>query len=179
MLPGVGVPAAVLLLLLHPHKIALGSWTRYLPLFHALVNGVTALLLLTALMAIKQGAISWHKTIMMSCIGLGVLFLLSYILFHLSAEPTRYGDINHDNILSPTELHSAGTMRYVYLSLLLSHIVSAFPVVFLVLQALFYARHEAFDKHKKIVRYTFPVWLYTSVTGVLVYLMIAPYYART
>lgn len=179
MLPGVSVPVAVFLLLLYPDKISLGGWTHHLPLFHACVNGVTTLLLLAALIAVKRGARTLHKRIMMGCVVLGGLFLLSYVLFHLSAEPTRYGDINHDGVLSSTELHKVGTMRYVYLFVLISHIVSAFPVVFLVLRALFHAYHVAFDKHKKAVQYAFPVWLYTSVTGVVVYLMIAPYYART
>lgn len=176
VLPGIGVPLTVFLLLLYPNKVSLGTWTEQLPSMHAAINGTTALLLLVAWMAIKKKNVALHKKIMLSCMGLGVLFVVSYVLFHLSSEPTRYGDANHDGVLSPEELQAVGTMRYVYLCVLLSHIVLAVPVVFLVMKAVFYAYHGSVKKHKKIAQYALPIWLYVSVTGVLIYYMVAPYY---
>ena len=175
-LPGLGVPAAVFLLLLYPDKLPLGAWTRMLPAFHASVNGLTAVLLIAAWCAIKKNKKTLHKRIMCTCVGLGFFFILSYGLFHLSTAPTRYGDADRDGVVSSAEREKVGMGRYAYLFVLISHIVLAAPVVFLVFKALFYAYHKDFEQHKKTVRYAFPAWLYVSVTGVLVYLMIAPYY---
>ena len=177
-LPGLGVPVVVFLLLLYPDKLPLGAWTKALPIFHASINGLTAALLMAAWWAIKNGKKALHKRLMVICVGLGFFFIVSYGLFHLSTAPTRYGDADRDGVVSLAEQEEAGVGRYVYFFVLISHIVLAVPVVFLVFKALFHAYHEDFGQHKKTVQYAFPAWLYVSVTGVLVYLMIAPYYPR-
>ncbi len=107
---------------------------------------------------------------------LGILFLISYILYHSTTSSTIFGDVNRDGILDEAETVLAGGMRSIYLLILLSHILLAIIVVPLVLFAFYFALTDKFDKHKKIVRFTLPIWLYVSVSGVAVYLLIRPYY---
>ncbi len=171
------VPALVAVLIFFPSKINIGSWTSILPHFHALLNSVTTLLLILALIAIKRQQINLHKNLMLASLILGALFLLSYVLYHSSADSTIYGDVNADGILSETEKQNVSSSRFVYLGLLLSHILLSIVVVPFVLLAFYYALTNKIDKHRKIVKFTFPIWLYVSVTGVTVYLLISPYYS--
>ena len=99
---------------------------------------------------------------MITAFVLGALFLILYILYHSNAPPTKYG--------------GEGIIRIVYFFFLFSHILLAFIVVPLVLSAIYFALFQKIEKHKKMVKYTFPIWLYVSITGVIVYLMISPYY---
>jgi putative membrane protein len=133
-----------------------------LPLFNAIINGTTFLLLLAALMAIKNRNIVLHKRLMTTAIALSLVFLVCYVLFHASTEPTKFG--------------GEGRIRSVYFFLLLTHILLAIVIVPLVLITYVRAIAEKFDKHRKIARITLPIWLYVTLTGVIVYLMIAPYY---
>ena len=177
LLPGLLIPLSVGILFSLPYKIPFEeAHVRMLPLVHAIINGSTAVLLLGALLAIKQRKILWHKRLIYVCIALGLLFLLSYVIYHASVPSTKYGDSNQDGVLSLTELNTVGVWRNIYLFVLISHIILATCVVFLVLIALYYARIEAFDKHRAVVRYAFPTWWYVSCSGVLVYLMLRPYY---
>ncbi|MEL7006832.1 MAG: DUF420 domain-containing protein, partial [Bacteroidota bacterium] len=104
------------------------------------------------------------------------LFLVSYIIYHSSSQSVKFGDINGDGSLSVKELEMIGSSRGAYLFILFSHILLSIGVVPLVLFAFYYALTGKIEKHKKLVRWTFPVWLYVSITGVIVYLMINPYY---
>ncbi|MFY0606873.1 MAG: DUF420 domain-containing protein [Cyclobacteriaceae bacterium] len=172
------IPIAVAILIFTPYKTSFGEldWIRALPGFHALVNSVTAILLIGAVIAIKKGMITLHKRLMLLCFFMGALFLASYILYHSSVDTTIYGDLDHNGELSLQELEALGVWRSVYLFTLFSHILLSIVVVPFVLLAFYYALTNKIEKHKKIVKGTFPIWLYVSVTGVLVYLMISPYY---
>lgn len=143
---------------------------------NAVINSIVALLLLAGLFTVKQKNYLLHKKIMMSAIILSVLFLLSYIAHHLLAGDTKYGDINHDGILSVDEKALAGNMRLVYYFILITHIPLAAIILPFILFTAYRALTGEYDKHKKLVRITWPVWFYVAVTGVAVYLMISPYY---
>ena len=113
---------------------------------------------------------------MLTAISLSVLFLLSYIAHHLLAGDTRYGDINHDGIVSLDEKTLAGNLRMVYYFILITHIPLAAIILPFILFTAYRALTGEYDKHKKLVRITWPVWFYVAITGVIVYLMISPYY---
>ena len=174
----IAIPVVVAILLFAPFNLALGdqAWVRSLPTVNAVINSVTSLLLLAALVAIKRKNITLHRNLMLIALVLGTFFLVSYVIYHASTTSTVFGDINHDGVLSDTEKEELGGMRGVYLFILLSHIGLSIVVVPFVLLAFYFALSNQIKKHQKIVKYTFPVWLYVSVTGVLVYLMISPYY---
>lgn len=117
-----------------------------------------------------------HKRTNIIAFCLSSLFLVSYILFHYLAPEIRYGDINGDGIVSDAEKAAAGGIRYVYYVILITHIILAAAVLPLVLLSFYWGLKMEIQKHRKIVRWTFPIWLYVTVTGVIVYLMISPYY---
>jgi len=134
----------------------------FLPLLNAIINGTTFLILIAALVAIKNKNIVLHKRLMWTALILSVVFLLSYVLYHATTPSTSYG--------------GEGTLKYVYFFILLTHILLSAVVVPLVLLTLVRALAEKFDQHRKIAKITLPIWLYVTLTGVLVYLMISPYY---
>ncbi len=134
----------------------------FLPPVYAGINGLTAILLVAALIAIRKRNINLHQNLMKTCLGLSAAFLVMYVLYHMTSDSTSYG--------------GTGPVRYVYYFILITHIVLSVAVVPLVLFTYMRAYLEQFDKHKKLARITFPVWLYVAVTGVIVYLMISPYY---
>ena len=136
----------------------------FLPPIYASINGVTAILLILAVMAIKKGNRRLHEKLMTSAIACSVVFLVMYVAYHMSSESTKFG--------------GEGIIRYVYFILLISHIVLSVTIIPLVLFTYVRALSEQFDRHKKLARITFPLWLYVAVTGVIVYLMIAPYYVN-
>ena len=132
----------------------------FLPPFYAGINGVTAILLITALFAIKSKNRRLHQRLMQVCLGLSLLFLLCYVAYHMTSDSTPYG----------------GSMKAVYYSILISHIVLSVAVIPLVLFTYLFAWEGKFDKHKKWTRFAFPIWLYVAITGVVVYWMISPFY---
>jgi putative membrane protein len=144
--------------------------------FNAIINGTVAVLLVAGLLSVKQKKYELHKKIMLAAILLSVLFLLSYIAHHLLAGDTRYGDLNHDGTLSDEEKLSAGSMRMVYYFLLITHIPLAGIILPFILFTAYRALIGEYSKHRKLTRFTWPVWFYVAVTGVLVYWMIHPYY---
>ncbi|MER3498362.1 MAG: DUF420 domain-containing protein [Chitinophagaceae bacterium] len=146
-------------------------------LANAIINSMVAGLLILGFIAVKWKRYLLHKKIMLTAMGLSVLFLISYILHHLFAGEARYGDINHDGLLSETEKLLAGNSRYIYYVILSTHIPLAGLVLPFILLAAYRSLIGEFDKHKKLVRFTWPVWLYVAITGVVVYLMISPYYS--
>ena len=150
----------------------------FLPPIYATINGLTALLLLMGVMAIKNGNKKVHERFMTMAIACSVVFLVMYVAYHMTADSTVYGDVDGNKILDATEKANAGSIRYVYLFILLSHIALSIVIIPLVLITYVRALAARFDKHRKIAKITFPLWLYVAVTGVVVYLMISPYYAN-
>lgn len=160
------VSAVVLLLVGVMQRVRLdlpeGWSTSMLPPFHAAVNALGALVLVVALVFIKRGRVGLHRAAMMVAMGLSVLFLLSYVAYHLTNDPTRY----------PAD----APMRGLYLILLLTHIVTAavsFPFILFTFVA---AWTNRFAAHRRLARWVFPLWLYVAVTGPVCYLMLRPYY---
>jgi putative membrane protein len=173
----IAIPAAVAFLILVPQaKIDFGFNTRTLPLFHAILNSSTAILLLASLYFIRNGQVRAHKTANWIAIVLSTIFLVSYVIYHAANPSTRFGDMNHDGLLSEAEKQQAGAMRYVYYFILSSHIILSGIIIPFVLFTLQRAYQEKFDKHRKLAKITWPMWLYVAVTGVVVYVMISPYY---
>jgi len=150
----------------------------FLPPIYASINGLTALLLLMGVMAIKNGNKKVHERFMTMAIACSVVFLVMYVAYHMTADSTVYGDIDGNKILDATEKANAGLIRNVYLFILLSHIALSIVIIPLVLITYVRALAAQFDKHRKLAKITFPLWLYVAVTGVVVYLMISPYYAN-
>ena len=173
----VAIPAAVAFLILVPQaKLDFGFNTRTLPLFHAILNSSTAILLLASLYFVKNGQIAAHRKANWIAIALSTLFLVSYVIYHASNPSTRFGDLNHDGLLSDAEKQQAGFMRYVYYFILTTHILLSGIIIPFVLFTLQRAYQGKFDKHRKLAKITWPLWLYVAVTGVVVYVMISPYY---
>ena len=136
----------------------------FLPPIYASINGLTAILLVSAVIAIKNGNRKLHERLMTSAIACSVVFLIMYVAYHLSSDSTKFG--------------GEGWIRYVYFPLLITHILLSIIIIPLVLFTYVRALSQSFDRHKKLARITFPLWLYVAVTGVIVYLMIAPYYVN-
>ncbi|HTD39517.1 MAG TPA: DUF420 domain-containing protein [Mucilaginibacter sp.] len=152
------------------------SFIVYLPKLNAILNGTCSVLLLVSLYFIKQKNIAMHKRINIITFCLSSLFLVSYIVFHYLNPETKFGDLNGDGILSPEEIAAVGSLRPIYLVILTSHIILAAAVLPLILLSFYRGLQMQVEKHKKLVRWAFPIWLYVTVTGVIVYFMIAPYY---
>jgi putative membrane protein len=134
----------------------------FLPPIYATINGLTAVLLITAVIQIKKGNRSTHERLMKICIGLSVLFLVMYVAYHMTSDSVAYG--------------GEGFSRYVYYFILITHVLLSIGVIPFVLITYVRALTGNFDRHRKIAKITFPIWLYVAVTGVIVYLMISPYY---
>lgn len=134
----------------------------FLPPIYASINGLTAILLVAAVVAIKNKKRSLHEKLMKTCLVLSVLFLGMYVAYHMTSDSTVFG--------------GEGVIKYIYYFILITHIVLSIAIIPLVLITYTRALSEMFDKHKKIARIAFPLWLYVAVTGVIVYLMISPYY---
>ncbi|MCU0437694.1 MAG: DUF420 domain-containing protein [Raineya sp.] len=157
----VAIPVVVGVLLGIRVKVNLGEWTKMLPHVNAVINSLTAILLILGLVFIKQKNIKAHQNTMLAAFSLGSLFLVTYVLYHFSNESTKYPDNGY---------------RMIYLFILISHIVLSMGVVRFVLLSLYYALNKDFVNHKKVTKIAFPIWLYVSITGVIVYFMISPYY---
>jgi putative membrane protein len=143
---------------------------------NAVINSIVAVLLLSGLIAVKTKHYFLHKRIMLTSIILSVLFLISYICHHLFAGEARFGDVDHNGVLTDAEKVNAGSARYIYYFILGTHIPLAGIVLPFILFTAYRALIGEFDKHRKLVRITWPLWFYVAVTGVIVYMMIRPYY---
>lgn len=143
---------------------------------NAVINGIVAALLLAGLFSVRQKRYELHKKIMLTAMVLSVLFLISYICHHLLAGETMYGETDGINGLSDAEKTAAGSLRTIYLLILMTHIPLAGLALPFILFAAYRALTGEYDKHKKLVRVIWPVWFYVAVTGVIVFLMISPYY---
>ena len=133
-----------------------------LPPIYASINGLTAVLLIAAVVAIKKGNRKLHEQLNTTAIGCSLLFLLLYIAYHMTSDSTKFG--------------GEGIIKYVYYFILITHIILSIIVIPFVLTTFMRAKLGNFPQHKKIAKITFPLWLYVAVTGVVVYIMIAPYY---
>ncbi len=134
----------------------------FLPPIYATINGATAIVLIIAFLAIKKKNMKLHERLMKFAISLSVAFLLMYIAYHMTSDSTKFG--------------GEGAVKYVYYFILLTHIVLSVAVIPFVLITYVRAITQNFERHKKIARITFPLWLYVAITGVVVYIMISPYY---
>ena len=135
----------------------------FLPPIYATINGITAILLISAVIAIKKGQKNLHEKLNTLAILCSVLFLVMYVAYHMTSDSTTFG--------------GEGIIKYFYYFILITHIVLSIVVIPFVLVTLMRAKFGKFNEHKKIAKITFPLWLYVAVTGVIVYLMISPYYA--
>ena len=149
----------------------------FLPPIYATVNALTAIVLIMAIIEIKKGNRKTHERFMKLAIGLSVIFLLMYVAYHMTSDSTKFGDTNGDGTLSDIESSALGAVKYVYYFLLFSHILLSVTVIPFVLITYVRAINGDFKMHKKIAKITFPLWLYVAITGVVVYLMISPYYS--
>jgi putative membrane protein len=147
-----------------------------LPMLNAFLNGSCSLLLIASLWAIKKRNIELHKKLNLTAFLLSSLFLISYVTAHYFIPDTKFGDVNHNEVLEQTELALVSVIRPIYLVILLSHIFLAVIVLPMILLSFYYALKDDRVKHKKITRFSYPLWLYVTVTGVIVYAMISPYY---
>ncbi|MES1216634.1 MAG: DUF420 domain-containing protein [Bacteroidota bacterium] len=158
-------------------NVDLGFNVHLFAMANAIINSCVAVLLVAALLAVKNKNYQLHKKIMLVAMVLSILFLVSYICHHLFAGETRFGDSNHDGFVSDAEKAQVGSMRIVYYIILGTHIPLAGIILPFILFSAYRALIGEYDKHKKLVRITWPVWFYVAVTGVVVYLMISPYYS--
>lgn len=150
----------------------------FLPPIYAAINGVTAILLMTAVWAIKNGNQKRHEFLMKSAIACSVAFLVMYVAYHMTDGGAVFGDVNGNRILDDAEKIQVGSIRYLYYFILLTHILLSVIIIPFVLVTYVRALAKRFDKHRKLARITYPMWLYVAVTGVVVYLMISPYYVH-
>jgi len=143
---------------------------------NAIINSLIALLLIAALVAVKQNNYLLHKRLMMTALVLSILFLVSYIAHHLLAGEAKFGDIDHDGIVTDLEKSTVGDLRYIYYFILLTHIFLAAIILPFILYTAYRALTAEFPAHKKLARITWPLWLYVAITGPVVYWLISPYY---
>ena len=135
---------------------------KFLPPIYATINGITAIILVMAVYYIKRGKRNIHENLIKICIALSLCFLVMYIAYHITSDPTSFG--------------GEGAIKYIYYFILISHILLSITVIPFVLFSYIRAITGDFQRHRKIAKITFPIWLYVAVTGVIVYIMISPYY---
>ncbi len=164
IITAISVVVPIVVAILFGVKIPNVQPLTFLPPIYASINGLTAIILIVAVLAIKNGKISLHQNLMTTCIALSLVFLLMYIAYHMTSDSTVYG--------------GEGMMKYVYYVILISHIVLSIAIIPLVLKTYAKAYLNKFQEHRKLAKITFPIWLYVAVTGVIVYLMISPYYQQ-
>ena len=157
------VPLVVVLLMIMPDRYNfLGVQSGLFPLFHAVINGMTAVLLITGFTLIKGKNKTAHRAVMTTAFVLSALFLVSYVISKISNQPVPYPD--------------DAPLKMLYLFVLITHITLSAIILPLVLYTMYFAWNKKFEKHKRIARWTFPIWLYIAITGVVVYIFMAPYY---
>ena len=160
----VSIVVPVVVALLFTVKIPGVERLGFLPPIYASINGITAVLLIAAVVAIKSGNRKLQQRLMTTCIVMSLIFLILYIIYHMTSESTSFG--------------GEGAIEYVYLFILITHIVLSIVVIPLVLKTYAKGYLGDFEMHRKFAKITFPIWLYVAVTGVVVYLMISPYYVN-
>ncbi|HXL56887.1 MAG TPA: DUF420 domain-containing protein, partial [Chitinophagaceae bacterium] len=168
--------AAVILLGNFKLNVHLNFNVHIFAAINAFINTTIAFLLIAALIAVKNKKYLIHKNLMLTALVLSVIFLVSYIAHHLLAGEAKFGDINHDGILSNEELKQVTVVRSMYLVILFSHIFLAAVMLPFILFTAYRGLTAEFAAHKKLARYTWPLWFYIAVTGPVIYWMISPYY---
>lgn len=168
--------SAIVLLSRYKLEIDLGFNVHIFATANAFINSTIAVLLVVALLAVKNKNYLLHKRLMTAALLLSILFLVSYIAHHLLAGEAKFGDSNHDGIVSDDEKLQVGSLRMVYYFILGTHIILAAVILPFILFTAYRALTAEFDMHKKIARITWPLWFYVAVTGPVVYWMISPYY---
>jgi putative membrane protein len=159
-----------------PHPDIFPGFIYKLPMLNAFLNGTCSLLLIFSLLAIKKKNIGLHKKLNLSAFALSALFLISYVTAHYFIPDTKYGDEDHNGLMSAAESAAVSGIKPLYVIILLSHIFLAVVVLPMVLLSFYYGLTDQRAKHKKLTRFSYPIWLYVTLTGVVVYLMISPYY---
>lgn len=154
--------AAVVVLSRYKLDVNLGFNVHIFALINAVINSAVSILLIAALVAVKNKSYVLHKKLMLTAIVLSSLFLVSYIGHHLLAGETKFG--------------GTGSLRYIYFFILATHIMLATIILPFILFTAYRALTGEYARHKKLSKYTWPLWLYVSITGVVVYLLISPYY---
>ncbi|ADY29711.1 MULTISPECIES: DUF420 domain-containing protein [Cellulophaga] len=158
----VSIIVPVVVALLFRVKIPNVEPLSFLPPIYATINGVTAVFLIAAVIAIKNGKQKLHQNLMTTCIVFSLAFLVMYIAYHMTSESTAYG--------------GEGIVKYIYLFILITHIILSIIIIPLVMKTYAKAYLKQYNAHRKLAKITFPIWLYVAVTGVIVYVMISPYY---
>jgi putative membrane protein len=167
---------AIVLLSRTKLNVNLGFDVHLFATANAFINSCVAILLIIALISVKARNYKLHRNVMLTAMVLSVIFLVSYICHHLFAGETRFGDINHDGLLSADEKTTAGSMRIIYYILLGTHIPLAGIILPFILFTAYRGLTGEYTRHKKLARITWPIWFYVAVTGVIVYWLISPYY---
>ncbi len=152
------VPLLVAVMFGFTNKLSLGEWTKVLPHFIGAINFLTTLALIAGFIFIKKKRIELHRAAMTVAFALGGLFLICYVTYHISNPANKF--------------NGEGSVRYIYFFFLITHIGFSLIVLPLVLRAMFFAITRQFNRHKNLVKYAFPIWLYVSATGVIVYLLL-------
>ena len=158
-------------------NVDLGFDVHLFAAFNAFVNATIAVLLVAALVAVKNGKYLLHKQIMMAALVLSILFLVSYIAHHLLAGEAKFGDADHDGIVTDAEKAAVGGIRTIYFIILITHIILAAVILPFILFTAYRALTAEFTLHKKLAKITWPLWFYVAVTGPIVYWMIKPFYS--
>lgn len=153
-----------------------GMTLSFLPPAHAAINGLAALTLIGALCAVKSGNIALHRRLILTAMGLSVLFLLGYVAYHFTTDEVKFGDANHDGVVDAVEAAAVGGSRTIYLLLLISHIVLAGLSLPFILLTFIAGWTGQIDWHRRMARFVFPVWLYVALTGPVCYWMLRPFY---
>lgn len=148
----------------------------FLPPFHSTLNALAAVALILALYYIKKGNMVAHRNSIYAALTLSALFLLSYVVYHFTNDAIKFGDANFDGIVDEAELLAVGGTRTLYLILLITHVTLAGVILPFILITFTRAITQQFDRHKKMARWVYPLWLYVAVTGPVCYLMLRPFY---
>jgi putative membrane protein len=174
------VVSAVVLLLVglmrRIDKLDFGIDFSFLPPLHSALNALAAVFLLVALYHIRRGAVEKHRRSIYAALVCSGLFLLSYVVYHLTTEEIRFGDADHDGTVSAAELAAVGAWRTVYLVLLLTHVVLAGVILPFILLTFNRAFTGQYARHRRMARWVYPLWLYVAITGPICYLFLRPYY---
>lgn len=168
--------AAVVLLSRVQLQVDLGFDVHLFAKANAVINSLVTILLVAALVAVRRKQYLTHKNMMMTAMILSVLFLVSYICHHLFAGETKFGDLDHNGVLSDTEAANIGSLKLIYYIILATHIPLAGIILPFILFTAYRAQIGEWPRHRKLAKITWPVWLYVAITGVIVYVMISPYY---
>jgi len=148
----------------------------FLPPIYSAINISIAILLVLAVISIKNGNKKRHRLLIRFAILGSILFLIGYILYHSTSGDTKYGDINHDGEVNELERSKLGYDAFIYYIILITHIILSIAVIPMVLLTYLKGWANNIESHKKLAKYTFPIWLYVSITGPIVYFMIKPFY---